>query len=554
MQEDLKIIKNKYGEKMMQLCRKMFPTILETPSLLPDILLEHFEPTRFLYDDIIDNNLQDSFKHYIYDIFNYKIRSLVVVDKTPSELLEEVGYNLYECKTEKDLQSFRKYYAKGEELCSFEDRRLDRCHIFFAVKKDANKIKRKDFITPERQDEYGTSVISIQFEKDENHILSIKNRYNSKVENADATFSNNLENIIPGLTESFARTYGLKQRYTNSKFKMPGYVKADDGKYYKYNYKINDIYYCPNNIIIDKLEVKRYPQEKYIVFDYFILDLSNGIVILYDENIKDSFQKTITESIKVQTYKENEIKKVVLTLKNSQNVVIVLDSKNNLIGYQNLNSKEIKDDFLSYDYTLRKLDMTNVEKIGHNCLRRNDELEEFDFPKTKEIGNNFDENNTVVKKVDFSLTEKIGDWFLSSANNILEAEFNKLKEVGSGFICRNLRFSKISFSELEIAKDNFLAQAYETSEIVRFSKLKKVGNRFMLFNQTVKKGYFDSLEETGDDFLGMNGTIEEFYSPNLEKIGIRFLEKCNVNTRNEILTEIVKDNDSKLNTLQSKKI
>ena len=44
MNQDLKIIKNKYGEKMKHLCREMFPTILETPGLLSSILLTHFEP------------------------------------------------------------------------------------------------------------------------------------------------------------------------------------------------------------------------------------------------------------------------------------------------------------------------------------------------------------------------------------------------------------------------------------------------------------------------------------------------------------------------------
>ena len=35
------------------------------------------------------------------------------------------------------------------------------------------------------------------------------------------------------------------------KLYIPGYTVAEDGKYYKYNYEINNIYYCPDNIIID---------------------------------------------------------------------------------------------------------------------------------------------------------------------------------------------------------------------------------------------------------------------------------------------------------------
>ena len=52
MNEDLKIIKKKYGEKMMHLCRNMFPTILEEEGLLSKLLLEHFEPSHDLYNDL----------------------------------------------------------------------------------------------------------------------------------------------------------------------------------------------------------------------------------------------------------------------------------------------------------------------------------------------------------------------------------------------------------------------------------------------------------------------------------------------------------------------
>ena len=49
---DLRIIKKKYGEEMMHLCRKLFSTLLDEPGLLPKQMLKLFEPTRFLYEDI----------------------------------------------------------------------------------------------------------------------------------------------------------------------------------------------------------------------------------------------------------------------------------------------------------------------------------------------------------------------------------------------------------------------------------------------------------------------------------------------------------------------
>ena len=209
MNSDLKLIKKKYGEEMSHLCRELFPVILEQEGLLSKLLLDNFEPNHFLYKDIVENDVVNSFKNYIYSLVDVEIEKEVKVDKNPKELLNEAGYDLYECHTEEDIQKFKKYYTSREELCTFNGGRLNDCYVFFAVNKNVNQIRREDFDYPTRQDEYGTSVISIQFTRDETHTLSIKNRYNHTVDNPDATFSNNLDNIIPGLTDSFSKYYGL---------------------------------------------------------------------------------------------------------------------------------------------------------------------------------------------------------------------------------------------------------------------------------------------------------------------------------------------------------
>ena len=50
----------------------------------------------------------------------------------------------------------------------------------FVSLSDVDNIKREDFKHPERQDEYGTSVISIQFSKEHGNSLAIINRYNHR--------------------------------------------------------------------------------------------------------------------------------------------------------------------------------------------------------------------------------------------------------------------------------------------------------------------------------------------------------------------------------------
>lgn len=123
MNEDLKIIKKKYGEKMMHLCRNMFPTILEEKGLLPKLLLEHFEPSHDLYNDL------EKYSSILFAGFEGYINSLVVANKkemlatslTPEELLDKVGYTLYECKTEEDIQKFKNIMLKVKNYVLLEE-------------------------------------------------------------------------------------------------------------------------------------------------------------------------------------------------------------------------------------------------------------------------------------------------------------------------------------------------------------------------------------------------------------------------------------------------
>ena len=145
MDDDLKKIKKYYGEDMMHLCREMFPTILETPGLLYSLMEKSFAPNHYLYEDILENNLEESFRKHIYSLNENDSKDKVVVNKNPYELMEEAGYTLYECKSEEDIQEFKKYYTLRERLCTFNGGRLDRCYVFFAVKKNVDEIRRENF-------------------------------------------------------------------------------------------------------------------------------------------------------------------------------------------------------------------------------------------------------------------------------------------------------------------------------------------------------------------------------------------------------------------------
>ena len=370
-------------------------------------------------------------------------------------MLSEAGYDLYECKCEEDIQSFKKYYAKGEELCTFKGGRLKRCHVFFAVKKNVSDIKRERFLNPRRQDEYGTSVISIQFTRDFTHTLSIKNRHNHHVNNPDSTYSNNLDNIIPGLTESFGKYYGLVQQHPYCKFELDGYVKANDNKYYKYNYEIINVYYCPNNIIIDNFEVKRYDKEKYLIFDYFILDLVKKEIRFYNSHIEDSFPSTIPNIEKIEIErKEDDIKEIKIILQDNREVTIVLNKFNNIIELDNQYVKDGGNNFLCYVEHLKVLKMANLQTVKDYFLYNNKDLKEVYLPSLEKVENYFRLNGQ-FKELNLNSLQEVGDCFAIFNSGLEEMNLPLLEKVGCDFMYHNDSIKKIKTPNLQKVGDGF---------------------------------------------------------------------------------------------------
>ncbi len=529
MNQDLKIIKKKYGEKMAHFCRDYFSTILETEGLLLKLLLDNFEPSHDLYDDIIKQLREIEFKNYIYNLVNVEDNNKERVIKTPKELLEDAGYDLYECKSEEDIQKFKKYYASGEELCTFNGGRLDRCYVFFAVKKNVSDIKRTNYPNPQRQDEYGTSVISIQFTKDKSHTLSIKNRYNHHVNNPDSTFSNNLDNITPGLTKSFGEYYGLVQQHVTNGFELRGYVKANDGKYYKYNQEINNIYYCPNNIIIDNFEVKRYDKEKYLIFDYFILDLVKKEIRLYDKNIKDSFPSTIINIQKIEIVKkEMNEKEIKITLQDNNNVIITLkDNKMLKLEYPDL--EQIEDDFLIYNRHLKVLKMASLQKIGNYFLDNNGILEELELPNLQETGYCFLSHNMSLRELNLPLLEYVGGDFLAYNSSLEELSLPKLRKAGDCFLLGNEKIRKLDLPSLEIVGSYFLSNNLNLEKL-NLPSLEWVVDGFLCDNELIEEVYLPKLKIICHYFLCSNKKLKKLWLPNLEIVGSSFLRTNNLIT------------------------
>lgn len=552
--KELKRIKKLYGENFMHLCRELFPTLLEQEGLLTEILTSSFAiNSRTLYEDIVETDAKSNFKAYIYSKVDVeKDKPEIISKKTPYELLEEAGYDLYECNSEEEIQSFKKWYEPGEELCTFSGGRLDKCVVFWAVRKDADNIKRENFEKPRREDEYGTSVMGIQFNKMGQCMVSIKNRYNHTVNNPDATYGNDLDRIIPGLTQSFADLLserGLELNKSNiENFCIPGYTVAGDGKYYKYNKEINGIYYCPGNIIIDCGKVIQLEPEKQVLMDCFILDKESKTIKLYDESIGDCFVDTFEDIDKIKMKKSTDKQGkmiIMITLKNSQNpITIVINKNNQIIEYENqdltnigndflLNSNEIKrivlpnvkeiGDDVCYLGKIEELNISNLERTGNRCFGSCNIIE-LNMPKLREVGHYCFTDLNKLKKIEVPSLERIGNRvFESLGSDLQEINFPKLTVAGNNFLKYGINPCKLNMPNIEQMGDNCLTEVYANLHELSMPKLRKVGNNF-LKKSCLEKLDLPMLEQAGDYFIESNAregiiALSELRLPKLKKLG-----------------------------------
>ena len=468
MKEDLKWIKKHYSEKMMHLCRTYLSTLLETPKLLPSLLDKYFHQSKTLAEDILNEHSEDDFKNYIYSKIDVEKKEITEV-KSPYELFKEASYTLYHCNNYNEIMNFTKYYISHELLCTFYDieSRLERCHIFFAVKDNAENILRKDI--PNRQDEYGTSVMSIQFSKGINNDVSIKNRYNHSVNNPDATFSNNLDNIVEGLTSSFENEYGFKINNESINFELKGYVRGPDKKIYKYNNEINGIYYCPDNIIIKHGKIIKYEKEKYILIENYLLNLVNKTITNLDDasaKIDKSFCKSFENIEKIKIEKNGNYK---------------------IIYIKNYDEEEF-----------------NVIKIN-----KNNEMIALYLPNTTIVGDDFLKSNKTITSIDMPKTVKTGKRFLFSNKLISVVNMPLLEEAGSDYLFCNRGLIILNLPKLKIIKDDFLFSNLKLTEL--FTPLVEIiGNYFLYKNKNLKYIESDNIIKVGSGFLEDNEILTDY--------------------------------------------
>ena len=157
-----------------------------------------------------------------------------------TEAFKKAGYDTVIFDDENRIREAQKYYRAGETICTYGNLagRMREYHMIVAIKANIDDIKHAD--EPQRDDEYGTSVLNIQIARNGSH-MSIKNRYNHAVSNPDATLNNNLDMLSPGMQSMVLGYYGFaslrqeKQYYKN--------VVKIGGIYLKWHTEHNNKYY-----------------------------------------------------------------------------------------------------------------------------------------------------------------------------------------------------------------------------------------------------------------------------------------------------------------------
>lgn len=226
-------------------------------------------------------------------------------ETTQEEIIEDfnkAGYDTVIFDDEEKIAEYKKYYADGEVICTYNNLagRMRQYHMIVAVKKDIDKIQRSK--APQRDDEYGTSILNIQIAKNGSH-MSIKNRYNHTVNECDSTLNNNLDMLVLGLQAKVLGYYNIAS-LNNHKCFYNSIVNIN-GIYLKYNQEINNVYF--GDFVLDNKKGARFTDHSkyYINGDYtyrtypYVLDFQKKEIIqLFDKCDQNSKSALLTRAMK----------------------------------------------------------------------------------------------------------------------------------------------------------------------------------------------------------------------------------------------------------------
>ncbi len=356
-------IKKQNGEAFAKAIRNFDSGIFEIPNL-PEILKyagRDAEPLLF-YLEALKKKAEEFQGPY----------------QDPIKLLKKAGYDAFVADTEEKKNSIAPYYAKGEEICTLKDpKRHQTYFIIHAIKKGADKLHRRDFTHPNRQDEYGTSVISIQILKT-GGFISIKNRYNHTVPFCDNTFDSNPDNIIKGLSHALKQFFKVDFSVKEGLSLPNGYVYQNG--IYKYHIEEDNIYFGDGFYLKDG-QVVEIDRDSQLLADTLLIDLKK----------KNLFSPLKSSRMNCLALKR-EIKDKILQVKNVKGTKILFAD-----GKEVLRIREGK---------IVSLTLQN-QNCFENAFQRMEFLEEFNALNLRRLSTDMLRHVPLLKKVNIPACESV---------------------------------------------------------------------------------------------------------------------------------------------------
>lgn len=355
------IIKKQNGEKFAQTIRSNDSGILDVPNLA------HI--TKYAGRDAMP------LLPYLISLKDVKIEE-VKSTKNPFDLLHQAGYDAEYADTLEKQNSIKKYFQSSEVLCTFNDsNRYQNYYIINAVKHGIDKIKRANFTHPRREDEYGTSVISIQILKD-GGFVSIKNRYNHTVEHPDNTFDSNPDNIIFGLSAALKSHFNVD--FSSGEISPPDGYLLIKKQIIKYNYEINGIYYG-NGFYVHNGKITELNPGHQMMLDYFIFDTKSDSyedgqrqVIQIDSKLQDCFNIVLKTELTGEKPRIafNESKNKCIKIGDR---TIIETNEGKIISANFEKSDTVGKNFLHCNDAMKNLEMPNADDLvfSENILANN---------------------------------------------------------------------------------------------------------------------------------------------------------------------------------------
>ena len=379
------------------------------------------------------------------------------------ELLNDAGYDAFVVDSLKKQNSIKKYFRPGEELCTFKDpHRHENYYMIHAVKRDVKNIKPAT--KPERDDEYGTSVISIQIAKT-GGFISIKNRYNHTVNDPDATFNNNPDKIIHGLTDSLKKFFHVD--FNTSENPSPDNFRMVNDQLVRYNYEIDNIYFG-SDYYFSGNEITKLNKDYEVMLDYYILDKRSGkvsSVINHRFDCTYDVLNNVFQNKKILVKRDKEHSQI---FADDVHIATVCDGKiiklnlpgidvvgNNFLRHNKSltsielpNATEIGDLFLDKNEVLTSIKLPNTTKIGYDFLFDNCYLTSIELPKATKIGRNFLASNKVLTSIELPNATEIGHGFLLNNKVLTSIELPNATEIGHGFLRYNESLIKMNIPKI----------------------------------------------------------------------------------------------------------